>query len=370
MRVLTLLNSLTLGGIEVMLWRAFPKLKERGIHLDFCVSEAGATLEDQFKEAGSKVYQLKKRANPHRGAKELSTLLREQNYDIVHSHYAYTAGAHALAAQRCGLPSIVSFHAATPTALYSWAKKPFLKQLRAGWMGWHRKLILQNASSIVGHSKANLDAFEPSWSGDPRYRVIYNAIDPAPQLDRAACRQRLKLPDGAFYVLHVGSFREVKNHLGLLNIFEQLQKERSDAQLLLVGDGPLRSFIAKEVQRRGLACSVRFLGCLENCWDAYGAADVFVFPSFSEGFANVLLEAQSAGLPVVASDIPGHRESVHSSQQQFLFPLDNPALAAELILKQGPNEPWIASSREYVNSHYSSDRLAADLAALYSDQKS
>ena len=77
--------------------------------------------------------------------------------------------------------------------------------------------------------------------------------------------------------------------------------------------------------------SVRFLGVLryEQIWDAYRQADIFVFPSLCESFGHPLVEAMAAGLPVIASDIPVHREICGDSAQYFPVG-DAHALAARL----------------------------------------
>ena len=362
MKVLVVLNSLSLGGIELMFLRALPELKEAGVQVDFALHELGHVLDPEFEQLGCRLWKLSKRASPRSAAQDLSRLLSAHDYDRMHSQFGYTAGGHVLGAKWAGVPGIVSFHAATPTSLYDWADRPILGRLRWMWLQWHRRLILENATEIVGHSQANLDAFNLKWreSSIP-HRVIENAVS-FPEFAPQSGGDRLRL-------LHVGSLRSVKNHAELLRILQALRKRGVDAHLSLVGDGPLRAKLEQEVRERGLGEHVRFAGLLRNTSTVYGLADVFVFPSFSEGFANVLVEAQGCGLPIVASDIPGHRESVHSSQHRFLYRLGDISGAVGRILEQkdAKDSAWVKEAKEAVRKRFTVERFADDLLRLYRD---
>jgi glycosyltransferase involved in cell wall biosynthesis len=200
-----------------------------------------------------------------------------------------------------------------------------------------------------------------------------NGVDfPTRRLSKTAARQELKLEHGALVLLHVGSFQEKKNHAGVLEIFRRVLAWRPNSVLLLVGDGVLRPQIEDTVRRTGLQAGVRFEGVQSNVWKYYSAADAFVFASTVEGFANVLVECQYARLPLVASDIPPHHESVAPMQHEFLYRLPCYDRAAELVRTQveaaeAGAHPWVDDSAEYVQSRFSSDRFAADLKHLYVD---
>jgi glycosyltransferase involved in cell wall biosynthesis len=90
----------------------------------------------------------------------------------------------------------------------------------------------------------------------------------------------------------------------LLKSFQQAFKSESDKYLILVGDGPLRTEAQDLAESLGISSQTCFLGNLPEPWIAYKAADLFCFPSRYEGLPNVLPEAASCGLPILASDIP------------------------------------------------------------------
>jgi glycosyltransferase involved in cell wall biosynthesis len=234
--------------------------------------------------------------------------------------------------------------------------------------------MLRHVRVFVGHSEINMTSFEPGWRKDPgRFRVIYNGIAVPDTLpSRTDARRMLRIDDDQTVLLHIGSFRPEKNHNGLLEILSDCFGRFERGLLVLVGEGELKSLVEQWAAALGLSDAIRFEGSRRDVWPYYAAADAMVFPSVTEGFANSLVEAQAAGLPVIASDIPAHRESVAPDQHEFLFDIGNPGAAADLVLRQldsaaaGTN-PWIESSRGHVRSRFSADRSADLLAALYAE---
>ena len=103
--------------------------------------------------------------------------------------------------------------------------------------------------------------------------------------------------DGKLLV-HVSNFRPVKRIEDIVSIFSVVRKE-NDAHLLLVGDGPERSRIERQVFELGLKDSVCFLGKQESTDEIIKHCDVFLLPSKNESFGLAALEAMSCGLPVV-----------------------------------------------------------------------
>ena len=101
---------------------------------------------------------------------------------------------------------------------------------------------------------------------------------------------------------HIGRFTSQKNHSFLLKIFQNLLQKKQDCQLVLIGDGPLRETIIQEAKNLSVYDNISFLGVQSDVPNLYQMFDVFVFPSFYEGLPVTLIEAQSAGIKVLASD--------------------------------------------------------------------
>jgi glycosyltransferase involved in cell wall biosynthesis len=371
MRILSVVNWLNRGGIETMLHGLVPRLQALGVDVDVCSLGPG-TLDAAFVARGCTLWRIPKTANCLRTAELFQRVLVRRRYDLVHSHLGHVSGGFALGAARLGIPVVVSLHSATPTSLYQWRGVPLLSQVRRLWLSWHRRLMDRYVDVVVGHSRENIRALAPHGAENPaRYRVILNGTEFPLQLpSKRDARKRLGLADGDLTLLHVGSLTAPKNHAGLLSIFQEVLRRSPAVTLVLVGDGPLRGEVARQGRQMGLEGRVRFEGAQSDCWPYYRAADVFVFPSVTEGFGNVLVESQGAGLAVVASDVPAHHESVAPSQHRFLFALPDYGAAAALVLQQteaaraGQN-PWVAAARQYVRSQFTLERMAQNLQEIY-----
>jgi glycosyltransferase involved in cell wall biosynthesis len=373
MKVLAVVNWLNRGGIEVMLRNSLPWLKKNGIDLDICCMQPGV-LDSEFVDFGCAIHRIPKTANFYTTSRYCRRILKQKKYDVVHSHLGYISGGIALAADSMDIPAVISFHSATALSLYHWRKIPGLRQLRELWLGWHRSLMERHGKAFVGHSHINLAAYAPTIKQQSkRYMVIQNGVQfPGPLPNRKEIRRQLGLDDNVLVLLHVGSSRAEKNHLGLLEIFRHVTKQNPVSLLLLVGDVPLGHSVICKARELGLYDKIRLIGLQNDVWPFYVASDVFVFPSWIEGFGNVLVESQCVGLPVVASDIPANHESVAPMQHQFLFPLPRYDIAAEMVIEQAKaraagKNPWVAGSKQHVYDNFSIERFAADLKQLYYD---
>lgn len=115
-------------------------------------------------------------------------------------------------------------------------------------------------------------------------------------------RNRLNL-DGKYVIGHIGRFNNQKNHPFLLEIFKEIGKEREDAVLLLVGNGPNYDKVMQIIDSHPYKDRIVLYGETSEAEKAYSVMDVFAFPSKYEGLGIVLLEAQINGLKCVSSDV-------------------------------------------------------------------
>jgi glycosyltransferase EpsF len=343
--------------------------------MDICCTGPPSVLDDAVVAAGSRIHYIPKSANCYRTAGRIAAILSNRKYDVIHSHFGHTAGGEAVAGARAHVPTVVSIHTSVPVSLYHWRTHPVLGHLRSAWLEWHRRLMDDRVTIYVGHSEANLRPFAPQWPplDKRRYRVILNGVQfPISMPTRESARRSLQLAPDSLVLLHVGSFKEEKNHRGLFRILRLALDQGRDATLLVVGDGVRRELVKRAARECKVEHCIRFEGQQEDVWPYYAAADVFIFPSVVEGFGNVLIESQAAGLPIVASDIPPHRESVAPCQHRFLFPPEECDLAVRHVFTQldasrrGTNG-WVADSRRWARQFFSIERFASDLLKLYRD---
>jgi glycosyltransferase EpsF len=369
-RVLVVLNWLNRGGIETMMLRAVPHLARRGVSLDFCCLGGEGHLDDAFRDLGCQVHLFPRRTHWARGRNEVAEILKRSSYDVIHSQFGFTSGGIINIASEHRVPCIVSIHN-THGPGHRLNSIPLLRSVRNRWLDWHRDTTLREATRIAGHSQTNLDAYFQGCERDPaRERLVYNGVEtPSTYIDKSTARTALGLDPNARYVLHVGAMKPQKNHYGLVEAFTILNQRHSDLRLLLVGDGTLRPEIERMVKERGLSHVVFFLGARSDVNVPYAAADVFLFPSHFEGFGNVLVEAQVARIPVVATDIPPIREAVCPVQHRFLFPLSDYELAANLVSEQlqgsAERDSRVSASDAYARANFSIDSFSERLSNLY-----
>ena len=137
--------------------------------------------------------------------------------------------------------------------------------------------------------------------------------------------------NGSFKFIYTGRISKEKNIEVLLKAFTRLIETGCDADLVLVGDGPLRD----ELQMRFNDPQIVFTGYLfgEELAQAYASADLFVFPSLTDTFGNVVLEAHASGLPAIVSNEGGPQEIVESHGSGLVVGARTPDALFEAMLQ-------------------------------------
>src|SRR6185503_5584117 len=151
--------------------------------------------------------------------------------------------------------------------------------------------------------------------------VVYNFVDPKVFTPRRRTSMRIGPPTSKV-IMHASNFRTVKNIPAVIQIFAEVRK-RLTAKLVMVGDGPEKAPAEQLARELGLQRDVLFLGNQDCMEELFPLADVFLLPSSSESFGLVALEAMSAEVPVVASNVGGLPEVVKHGSTGFLHDVGN-----------------------------------------------
>lgn len=181
----------------------------------------------------------------------------------------------------------------------------------------------KNATLVVTISKYSLGKIKQFYGVDEsKIRIAPNGVDPdkfKPAADSAAAKRLFGLGSEPC-VLFVGSLIPRKGLNFLVKAAEKIVKERRDCKFLIVGEGPLKSQLTRDLALANLTGNFKFLGNLEeNTLPLiYQCADVFVLPSIQEGQGIVLLEAQASEVPVVAFNLGGVNEAVRNGESALL----------------------------------------------------
>ena len=132
-------------------------------------------------------------------------------------------------------------------------------------------------------------------------------------------RNELGLAPDAKIVMHVGNFSPEKNHLFLLEIFEELQSTNPDIKLVCVGDGVTFENIQNKIKEKQLENSVFLLGFRKDIPELLSSADCIVLSSLVEGVPGVILEAAVQEKPAVASNVGGVKEVLLDGETGYII---------------------------------------------------
>lgn len=208
-----------------------------------------------------------------------------------------------------------------------------------------------------------------------RISVIYNGVTlPAPEADRAAWRAGLDVTENCLLACMVANLTRYKDHATLLRawrqVVDQMQESGQETILLLAGrpDDAADSLKALAYDLELGRHAVRFLGRVDDIAGLLGAVDLAVFSSYLEGVPNGILECMAAGLPVVATDIPGIREALGDQSESCLA---NPQNAEELACRISDllsdaslRQKWGTHNKQRIEEQFTPERMAQETDRL------
>lgn len=297
-RILQIMGKVVGGGVESVILNYYMHIDHAKFDFDFVVDgEPLPYLKKIVKQYGGNIYCITPyEKNIIRYTQEIYRIVKKGNYDIVHSNMNAMSGFSLFAAKMAGAKIRILHNHTTAN------KGEGLRTVA--------KYLLRPFAKLFATHYCACSEMAAKWMYGDNWKqcchIIYNAIDLSKftyNLEiRKQMRDRLCLKPDQLVVGHVGRFMYQKNHEFLVKCFYQLLKERKDAILLLIGDGPLRREIEQEVCQLGIRKNVYFLGVQNNVNEWMQAMDVFVFPSWYEGLGMVAIEAQASGLPVLSSE--------------------------------------------------------------------
>ena len=161
--------------------------------------------------------------------------------------------------------------------------------------------------------------------------VVHNPVDLGWVEAQSKGRCFLGREEGS-YILSVGRLIHLKDFSTLLRAFSLIHKKIKQ-DLIVLGEGPLRENLERQVAELNLADRVHLPGYQSNPFPLYRGADLFVLSSVFEGFGNVLVEALALGLPVVATQCPGGpKEILEGGRLGRLVPVGDPKALADAML--------------------------------------
>ncbi len=286
------------GGVESAIMNYYRHIDRTKIQFDFICDEDSTNIPyEEIESLGGKVIIISPYQKIFKYIRELTKVLKEGKYKIVHSHINTLSVFPLYCAKKARVPVRIA-HSHSTTNKKEW-KKNLMKQLLKPFS----KLFATDYFACTEYAGRWLFGNKEFDKGN--VYVLNNAIDvdkfKYDEKIRKLKRKELGIKDNQIVIGHIGRFVAQKNHTFLIDVFNEVHKQNKKTILLLIGQGPLQEEIKDKVNNLGLRESVMFLGQRNDVNELYQAMDTFLFPSLYEGLGMVLIEAQCSGLPCVCS---------------------------------------------------------------------
>ena len=321
------------GGIESILTNLLLHMERSGLEIDIvavCLRESIFT--DQLKAAGIHFYQLS--GSLHSLIQNYSLfrkLLRKREYDVLHLNaFQSLSFFYLLLAKHVGVSKRIAH--SHNTALRK-SKGQFLKL----WIHKLSRFFLTGYATDLWACSGDAARFLFSKVVLKKqgYQFIPNGIDTErfrfnPEV-REQVRRELHF-EGKLVIGNVGRLCYQKNQDFLLDIFSKVYEKNPESMLLLIGEGEDKQILKEKAERLGIRDAVIFYGTCRQVEKLYWVMDVFAFPSRFEGLGIAAIEAQAAGLPVLASEYLPAEAKITEAVKTVSLSL-NPSVWAESILK-------------------------------------
>jgi len=243
---------------------------------------------------------------------------KEARPDIVHVATEGPLGWSALAAaRRLDIPVASDFHTNFHTYMRDYGMRWLARPVAAYLRKFHNRAACTMVPTREIAESLAAQRFE-------RLRVVGRGVDPAvfsPERRSRELRASWGADDDTLVALCVSRFAHEKNFALVIRAYQAMRVVRPDAKLVLVGDGPL----ANDLRKKNVGCVIAGRKVNGELSRHYASADVFLFPSMSETFGNVTLEAMASALGIVAYDYAAAREVLRHRESALLAPFGDSA---------------------------------------------
>jgi len=330
MDVCYLINQLAPSGAPTLLLDVVRATEDADVSYTVCFVEGDDSLVPELESTGADVvdFDAKFKFDP-RALVRLARFFRRHEFDVLHAHLPYSQTIGRLAAAQGSVGAVVSTQHNVPANYH-----PVTRTLERAT----RPLDDATVAVSTGVERAfRGDAHRYDGTLDDGWCTIYNGIDvkgfarDVADADPTAVAADVAGADPLF--LDVARYVPAKSQETLVDAMADVVADLPDAHLLLVGWGPREEALRDRVRERDLADHVTVTGRVPSVHPYYAAADAFVSSSTFEGLPITHLEAMAAGLPLVATAIPGVEEVVVDGETGRLVPPGNPAEIADAMVE-------------------------------------
>ena len=301
-RILHLVSTISISsGVMSCIMNYYRYIDKNSIQFDFIYwVDDNDTYEDEIRNLGGEIYKIAKPGISKEYQKGINYFFQNNGskYKALHLHEVYLNMFIAPLAKKNGIKHIISH---SHTTMYSDKR---ISAIRNRILCIPLKL---NSTHYFACSEAaGKFLYGKKIVQNERFKIINNAINlekyEFDEILRNNMRESLGIKD-ELVIGHIGRFNKQKNHVFLIEIFNEVLKRGLKSKLMLVGEGPLIDEIYNEVKRLEIEDKVIFLGKRTDIPKLLNTMDIFVLPSIYEGLGIVLIEAQTNGLKCFTSDV-------------------------------------------------------------------
>ena len=364
-RILRIVPSLEMGGVERTLTSILPRLDKAKYKIYVCCLFRRDKLANDIESLGIPIIKFKMRARLDfdgryiGGIVRLAALIRRMKIDIVHTHLYKANLAGRIAAKLAGVPVII----ANEHSVDSW--KNFFQRL-------NDRVLAGITNKIIVVSNAVRD-FYVNKIGIPEDKIItiYNGVD-IPKFQTYVNANKKKeefgIKSDEKVITTIGRLNQEKGHYYFLKAAQIIGKKKTNVKFLIVGDGPLENLLKSMSNDLEIAKNVIFAGLRHDIPQILAISDVSVSASLREGFSITILESMAAGKPVVVTDVGGNSEVVKHGETGFIIPPQSPEALASYSLNIINNQELAKKMGQEAKKrvlNFSIDRMVRKTEATY-----
>ncbi|MDO5349826.1 MAG: glycosyltransferase family 1 protein [Lachnospiraceae bacterium] len=358
----------TVGGVETVLWNYVSHIPTNQIQFDFINTYEDISIGDKVRKRGSRVYALpnrKKHFLAYRKALKNFMAAHAKEYSVVWLNDCMFGNIDILKlAKKHGICRRI-IHAHNSLNMGGGVSRLIRHKLNS-WLLRFYVTDYWACSELAGNWSYSKDVVK---SG--RIKVVPNAVEVEKFTVQEEIRHKIRVfleVDDKIVFGHVGRFHFQKNHLFLIDVFNEIQKLMDNAIMILIGSGEEEPVVKQRVSEYGLEQSVKFLGTRKDTNELYQAMDAFLLPSLFEGLPVVMVEAQASGLPCfVADNIT--KESDISGNVRFYSLSMEPKQWAESIVEEMEHFTRKDVRETITGNGYNIDRTAKDMLSDLKGEK-
>ncbi len=370
--VLYLIRTWALGGshtIILLLLKHLPADEFNIITVPYDAPGDGdarfiASVEAQGGSVAPERIPWRSRGNWFNARRTIGELIEKYEIDLVHCHDTHSNVLVGLGRKRWPCACIAS--------PYGWWEPKWHLQARLyHWV--EKKKALPQFDRVYTVSQDMKQKILAGPTRPERIHVIHTGLDLA-QIDAGAPRDTVRRDLGfdtdAMAAGTVSRLEREKGHTHLLHAFAKVTCDLRNLHLLIVGTGSEADELKRTAQRLGVADRTIFTGFYDDLPGALHAMDCFVQPSIDhEGFPTAVLEAQAAGLPVIASNIGGTHETMADGTTGLLVPPGDADALAEALraLATDPvrRSEMAAAARAHIENRFTLDKMIGQMTEMY-----